>query len=161
GVWALDLISKQVTIWKANIAGIAGPAFGGDGTLYVTTGSVGESPNSLVALDPKTLSVKAWYTAGAQEFSSTPVIFEYKGKILIAATTKDGRLHLLDSANLGGTDHRTALYTTPASLKGGTTAPGALANWQDASGTRWILAPTAGSQAADLGFTATNGAVAN
>ncbi len=161
GVWALDLVSKQVTTWKANVVGIAGPAFGGDGTLYVATGSGGESPNSLVALDPKTLSVKGQYTAGAHEFSSSPVLFEYKGKTLIAATTKDGRVHLLDSANLGGADNQSALYTTPASSKAVAMAPGALASWQDRSGARWILAPTAGAQAADLGFksAATNGAV--
>jgi outer membrane protein assembly factor BamB len=164
GVWALDLISKQVTNWKANVAGIAGPAFGGDGTLYVATGSEGESPNSLVALDPKTLSVKGWYAGGASEFSSTPVIFAYKGKTLIAAITKDGRVHLLDSESLGGSDHQTALFTTPASSKAGgagTTAPGALASWQDASGARWILAPVVGAQAADLGFAAANGPVTN
>jgi hypothetical protein len=161
GVWALDLVSKQVTTWKANVVGIAGPAFGGDGTLYVATGGGGESPNSLVALDPKTLSVKGWYTAGAHEFSSSPVLFEYKGKTLIAATTKDGRVHLLDSANLGGADHQSALYTTTATSKARNTSPGALASWQDASGARWILAPIMGSQAADLGFksAATNGAV--
>jgi outer membrane protein assembly factor BamB len=159
GVWALDLISKQVTTWKANVAGIAGPAFGGDGTLYVATGSGGESPNSLVALDPKTLSVKGWYKAGAQEFSSTPVVFEYKGRTLIAATTQDGRVHLLDGENLGGADHQTALYTTPAPSKAGTTAPGALASWQDRNGARWILASAVGSQAADLGFAAAGGAV--
>jgi hypothetical protein len=160
GVWALDLVSKQSTSWKANVVGIAGPAFGPDGTLYVATGSEGESPNSLVALDPKSLAVKAWYAAGAQEFASSPIIFEHKGKILIAAATKDGRVHLLDGANPGGSDHKTALYTTPASSKAGT-APGALASWQDASGARWILAPVAGSQAADLGFKSgvTNGAV--
>jgi hypothetical protein len=150
GVWALDLITKQVTTWKGNVAGIVGPAFGGDGTLYVATGSGGESPNSLVALDPKTLSVKDWYAAGASEFSSTPVIFEYKGKNLMAATTRDGRAHLMDTANLGGADHKTALFTTPASSKEGTTAPGgpgapgALASWQDRSGARWILAPVDG-----------------
>jgi PQQ-like domain len=161
GVWALDLISKQVATWKANVTGITGPAFAGDGTLYVATGGGGESPNSLVALDPKTLSVKGWYAAGASEFSSTPVVFEYKGKTLIAATTKDGRVHLLDSANLGGANHQTALCTTPASSKAADFAPGALASWQDASGARWILAPAPGSQAADLGFAATNGSVTN
>jgi outer membrane protein assembly factor BamB len=161
GVWALDIASGQVTTWKADISGSAGPAFGGDGTLYVATGSEGESPNSLVALDPKTLSVKSWYAAGASEFSSSPVIFDYKGKTLIAATTKDGRVHLLDGANLGGFDHKTALHTTPASSKGGATSPGALASWQDASGARWILAPVAGEQAAELGFAATNGAAPN
>jgi hypothetical protein len=160
GVWALDVASGQVATWKADIAGLVGSAFGVDGTLYVTTKSGGELPNSLVALDQKTLNVKGRYTAGDQEFSSSPVVFEYKGKILIAATTKDGRVHLLDSANLGG-EGKTALYTTPAVSKAGTPAPGALASWQDASGARWILAPTVGSQAADLGFksAATNGAV--
>src|SRR5262249_11287306 len=120
-----------------------------------------ELPNSLVALEPKTLKVKGWYTAGDQEFSSSPVIFERKGKVLIAATTKDGRVHLLDSADLVGSDHRTTLFTTPASLKAATAAPGALASWQDASGERWILAPVAGAQAADLGFAATNGQTPN
>jgi outer membrane protein assembly factor BamB len=152
GVWALDLVSKQVTTWKGNVAGSAGPAFGGDGTVYVTTGSGGEAPNSLVALDPKTLKAQGSYSAGAQEFSSTPVIFDYKGRTLIAATTKDGRAHLLDGKNLGA-----ALFTTTATSKD--FAPGALASWQDAGGTRWILAPALGSQAADLGFKATNGAV--
>jgi outer membrane protein assembly factor BamB len=158
GVWALDLASKQVSAWKANVAGQAGPAFGGDGTVYVTTASGGESPNSLVELDPKTLQVKDWYTAG-QEFSSSPVVFEYKGKTLIAATTKDGRVHLLDSASLGGADHRAALGATAASLKTADFTPGALASWQDPSGARWILAPTVGAQAAELGFKPGNGAM--
>jgi outer membrane protein assembly factor BamB len=37
--------------------------------------------------------------------------------------------------------------------------PGALSSWQDAAGTRWILAATTDSQAADLGFAASNGAI--
>ena len=145
GVWALDLASKQVATWKGAVAGSVGASFGGDGTIYVATASGGESPNSLVALDPKTLAVKASYSAGNQEFSSTPVVFDYKGKTLIAATTKDGRVHLLDSKNLGS-----ALFTSPASgASGGKDfAPGALASWQDASGTRWILAPAGNAVAA-------------
>ncbi len=161
GVWALDLVSKQVNSWKGNISGMAGPAFGGDGTIYVATGNGASSPNSLVALDQKTLAVKGWYSAGAKEFSSSPVIFDYKGKTLIAATTRDGRVHLLDSANLGGADHQTALHVTTASSKAVDFAPEALSSWQDASGARWILAPAVGSQAADLGFksAATKGSV--
>jgi len=152
GLWALDLSAKQVNTWKANIAGDAGPAFGGDGTIYVATGNGSESPNSLVALEQGTLKVKGWYSAGNQEFSSTPVIFEYNGKTLIAAATKDGRIHLLDSATSGGPDHRTALSVTSASLKTADFMPGSLASWQDRNGTRWILAPTTGSQAGELGF---------
>ena len=160
GLWALDLVSKQVATWKANVSGLAGAAFGADGTIYVATGSGGESPNSLVALDPKTLSVKGSYSAGGQEFSATPVVFEYRGKTLIAAPTKNGQVHLLDSAGMSARGGA-ALSTTPASAKAGDFTPGALASWQDAGGTRWILAPAVGSQAVDAGFksAATEGAI--
>jgi len=154
GVWAIDLISKEVKTWKGNVAGSAGMAFGGDGVIYVVTGAGGDHPNSLVALDPKTLAVKATFSAGAQEFSASPVIFDYGGKTLIAAATKNGSLHLFDTANLN-----VPLTSTPASSKTADFAPGALASWQDPSGTRWILAPTVGAQATDAGFKADNGAI--
>ena len=140
GVWALDLASKQVTTWKSGAsspAGSAGPAFGPDGTLYVATAG---GAASLVALEPKTLKQKDWYLPGA-DFTSSPVVFEYKGKILIAAATKDSSIHLLDSASLGGASHRTPL----ANSKIADAVAGGLATWQDAGGTRWILAATAGA----------------
>jgi outer membrane protein assembly factor BamB len=162
GVWALDIASRQVTTWKADVSGSAGPAFDEKGTLYVTTGRGGEFPNSLVALEPKTLKLKGRYIAGDQGFSSSPVIFAHRGKTLIAAASKDGRIHLLDSAGMSrgeGTDSQTPLYVTPATAKAADFAPGALASWQEANGTRWILAPTVGAQAADADFNAANGAV--
>ena len=107
--------------------GSAGPTFGPDGTLYVTTGA------ALVALEPKTLNVKGRYAPGRQEFTSSPVVFEYKDKILVATATTDGRIHVLDSG-------AKALYETPAN-----SGSGALASWQDSSGTRWVLAPDAAS----------------
>ncbi len=137
GVWALDLATKQVASWKGNVTGTAGPAFGGDGTVYVATGSGGDAPNSLIALDAKTLAVKGSFSAGKQEFSSTPVLFEYKGKTLIAASTKDGSVHLLDTKDLGRGPLSSASAAKTADF-----APGALASWQDTSGTRWILSPT-------------------
>jgi len=168
GVWGLDLASKEVTTWKSNgggNAGSAGPAIGPDGTLYVATGEgEGEySPTSysrsLVALEPKTLKLKDWYTAGRQDFRASPVIFVHKGKTLIAAATKDGRIHLLDSAALGGADHQTPLYKTPVYSTAADFVPGALASWQDPGGSRWVLAPTAGPVASDAAFTVTNGDV--
>ena len=141
GLWALDLDSKKVSTWKANVTGLVGAAFDGDGNIYVTTGSGGEKPNSIVSLDPKTLAVKGAYSAGAQAFSTSPVIFTFKGKTMIAATTKDGTLHLVDSGNLGA-----ALNTAAAKASDASTS--ALASWQDASGNRWILVPTANSVAA-------------
>ncbi len=156
GVWAIDLVSKEVKTWKGNVVGSAGMAFGGAGAIYVVTGAGGDNPNSLVALDPKTLALKASYSAGAQEFSSSPVIFDYKGKTLIAAATKNGSLHLFDAANLSA-----PLSSSPASSKNADFAPESLSSWQDRDGSRWILVPTVGTQAADAGFKADNGAIKN
>ena len=150
GVWAIDLITKEVKTFKVNVAGSAGMAFAGDGVIYIVTGSGGDHPNSLVALDPKTLAVKATF-AGSNEFSSSPVIFAYQDKTLLAATTKNGSVHLFDTSDL-----KAPLFSTPAGSKD--FAPGALASWQDASGGRWILAPAVGAQAAEMGFKADNGA---
>jgi outer membrane protein assembly factor BamB len=84
------------------------------------------------------------------------VIFQYKEKAMLAATAKDGRIHLVDSAAMGGTAVKTAPYSTASDF-----VPGALATWQDTAGTRWILAPAAGPVAADAKFAASNGAVTN
>jgi outer membrane protein assembly factor BamB len=130
GVWALDLVSKQVVHWSpatGDVAGSDGPAFGPDETAYAAT-----TGGELVALEPKTLQVKATYHAGGQAFVSSPVIFEYNKNTLIAAATADGRLHLVDAAALTGA-------TYPAVVSG------ALASWQDAAGTRWLAAPSKNS----------------
>jgi outer membrane protein assembly factor BamB len=133
GIWALDLATKEVTSWKGDVAGSAGPAFGPDGTLFVAT-----TAGDLVSLAPKTLALKDVYRAG-QELTSSPVIFPYKDKVLVAITTKDGSLHLLNTAAMSG-----PAFKTPADAK----AAGTLATWQDANGTRWILSPTASAIAA-------------
>lgn len=140
GLYAYDFESQKVATWKGEIVGSAGAAFGGDGTVYVTT------TKGVTALAPKTLEVKGSYTAAGQEFSSTPVVFQFSGKTLIAAATKDGSVHLLDVANLS-----TAVATTAAAGKD--SAPGSLASYQDANGTRWVLAAHIGALPA--GFTGT------
>ncbi|HKE24178.1 MAG TPA: PQQ-binding-like beta-propeller repeat protein [Bryobacteraceae bacterium] len=126
GVWALDLASKQVVHWEtaSGVAGQAGFAFGPDGTVYAATNS-----GELVALDPKTLEVKATYRADGQSFASSPLVFEHQTKSWVAAAGKDGRVHLVDAASLTG-----AAYPAAAS--------GDLASWQDGGGTRWIAAPS-------------------
>ncbi len=140
GIWALDITSKKVTHWAsrdAEVAGWAGPAFGADGTLYVA-----DTGGSLLALDAKTLTPKDSYAAKGQAFTSSPVVFQYQDKTLIAATTKDGLVHLLDGANLGGMDHHTPLYTTSVAPAPQDFAPGALATWVQFGGTRWLLLPS-------------------
>jgi outer membrane protein assembly factor BamB len=158
-VWALDLATKQVATWKSNSGGVvgsAGPAMDPDGTLYVATRG-----GTLTALEPTTLQAKDWYTSGQQEFTSSPVLFQYKESLLLAATTRDGRVHLLDTKSLGGADHQTPLHKTPVYSDARDFAPGALASWQDAAGARWVLAPTAGPVASGAGFAPTNGNVTN
>jgi outer membrane protein assembly factor BamB len=153
GVWALDIASKAVASWKpgnGDVAGSAGVSFAGDGTVYVSTTS-----GDLVALEAKTLKVKDVYRAG-QELTSTPVIFPFRERTMLAATTKDGRIHLVESARMAVGGARSSPYSTASDF-----LPGALATWQDAAGTRWILAPTAGPVSADANLPASNGAVTN
>jgi outer membrane protein assembly factor BamB len=136
-VWALDVATKDVASWKpasGDIAGTNGPAIAPDETVFVTT-----TAGDLVALEGKTLKVKGTYAAGS-EFTSSPLIFESKDKVVVAATTKDGRLHLVDSENLAA-----PLATAQAAAPGTVFAPGALASWQDPAGTRWILASSSAS----------------
>jgi outer membrane protein assembly factor BamB len=143
GVYALDLGTKQVKSWGAKSDIVSEPSVGPDGTIYVATGD-----GEVVALAPKTLAVKDTYQSGKQPFTSAPVIFEYKDRVLMAASTKDGRLHLLDTKSLGGTDHQTPVHKSEPSSELASYVPGALASWQDSAGTRWILAPRTGAIAA-------------
>lgn len=130
GVWALNLSTKQVASWKpssGDIAGTAGPAFGPDGVVYAST-----TTGDLVALDPKTLTIKAAYSAG-QELTSSPVVFPYRQKNLVAAAARDGAIHVADTASMS----RRFLKSVPSLMN----RAGALATWQSAGGTRWLLAP--------------------
>ena len=117
--------------------------------------------NAVVALDPRTLQVKDWFQHAGADFVSTPVVFQSKGKDLLAEVAGDGRIFLLDAASLGGADHKTPLEITPPSSgpRAGV-LPAALASWEDESGVRWLLAPSAAPASANR-FAATNGTVMN
>jgi len=163
GVYAVDLASdaKTVVSWDAKGASIAGdtaPTFGTDGTLYVATGG-GSSPvaHAIVSLESKTLNQKDWFSAGTP-FVSHPIVFQYKGKDVVVAANSDGRLYVLDSASIGGADHKTPASKSTAFL-GGTPESVGLATWQDPAGTRWIVATSAGQVRADTKFAMNNGAV--
>jgi outer membrane protein assembly factor BamB len=110
-----------------------------------------------VALEGKGLKLKDFFTPAKSAFTTGPVLFLYQGKEVLAVANKDGRIYLLDGASPGGADHRTPLaQSTPF----GNVSTGALATWQE-GGTRWILAPVAGSVNSAAGFSATNGNIAN
>jgi outer membrane protein assembly factor BamB len=144
GVWALDLATKQAIHWTpgnpskfpgGDVAGSGGMAFGPDGTIYVTT-----TEGNLVVLAAKTLDVKDSYSSGGG-FTSSPVVFSYKGQNIVAAATGDGIIHLVDAASPGALLFKTAPTAPGASV-------GALATWQSLNGTRWLLATSSTSVAA-------------
>ena len=149
-VWAIDLDSeaKPVTSWKTNGGDVIGAvALGSDGTLFASIGAgkatADGKVNAVVALDPKTLQLKDWFSRPDAEFVTGPTIVRHGGKDIVAAATKDGRILLLDASSLGGTNHDTALYASKP--LGATISADALAAWQQpASSTSWVLVPVAG-----------------
>ena len=150
GVWAIETMTDGAAPihWSTNGGGVAGnygAALGTDGTVYAATMDGDYSPvafsDSVVALD-KTLKLKDWFTPGKSAFTSSPVVFSVKEgdkeKDLIAVANKDGHIYLLDSAALGGADHKTPLASVSFAASGADA--GALASWEDTAGTRWVLA---------------------
>ncbi len=181
GVYAMDLTSddKKVSSFASNgggIWGLGGAAIGTDGTVYAEVGDGEWDPakgiysDTVLALSPKDLKLKDWYTPSNREWitkrdmdmNTTPTVFPYKGRDLIVAGGKEGRLFLLDSQSLGGAAHRTPLYRTPLICNeetdfAGLGIWGGLASWEDSKGTRWVLAPVWGPLTKDVKFPVTNG----
>ena len=169
GIWAINIASdtKPVVSWKTNGGPpIGSVAFATNGTAIAAIGpgavTAGGYANAIVALDPKTLAVKDWFRQPGVEFAAPPVLFQEAGKDIVAVTTKDGRILLLDAGSLGGTNHDTPLFAS-ASLTGGaaTFAAQSPAMWQERApvpadsrprrqprlrpdGPRWLLVPIAG-----------------
>ncbi len=180
-VYSLDLDdpAKTVRYWRSGsggLWGIAGPAIGTDGTVYAETGDGQYDPalnryaNSIVALTPKELKLKDWYTPTNAEWlfkrdldmNVTPVIFSYKGRELLVGSGKEGRLFLLDSRSLGGSDHRSPVFRSELVSNeeidfAGAGTWGSLASWEDSQGARWVLAPVWGPKHSAFKFSITNG----
>jgi hypothetical protein len=156
-IWAIDLESegKPVASWKSNGGPIVGRvAFATDGTLFAAVGSgtaTGDGKtNAVVALDPKTLRLKDWFTQPNAAFVTGPTVFRQNDREIIAAATKDGRVLLLNAASLGGADHATPLLAS-APVSGGLSAE-ALATWQEMTITPPAPAPAAAPGAPPAGF---------
>jgi len=154
-VYAMDFMAetKPVTTWQSDGAPIIGLALGTDGTVFASTGSgSSQYANSVVALDGATLKLKDWLRHDSA-FNSTPIVFDEGGKTYVAATS-GSRLYVLDAASLGGANHRTPLFVTPAATaaeRGLTPVPvrgSDPATWRDPAGTRWILTEMSSAVAA-------------
>ena len=166
GVWAIDLSSpdKKVTNFipggRGGLWGRTGAAIGSDGTVYAPTGDGPFNPEkhefseAIIAVTPKELKLKDYFSPINAAFmwkrdldmQVTPAVFDYKGRELLATSSKECRMFLLDSKSLGGADHRTPLYRSPLVCNeevnfAAAGVWGSLASWQDSKGTRWVLAP--------------------
>jgi outer membrane protein assembly factor BamB len=174
GVYAIDLDApdKPVVTYRTNGGSVVGAvAFSSDGNTLLAAigpGSVtgNGKANAIVALEPKTLQLKDWFTQPTAEFVTGPTVFRQGTKDVVAAATKDGRVMLLDAASLGGADHATPLVASrPLFASGGSISAEALSTWAAAAGTapadssaRWILVPVSGRP---VGARTTNGAIRN
>ena len=134
------------------------------GTAWTTTGDGVYDPasdppryaNSVVGVQLVNgeMKLKDYYTPRNWDWlrkrdldpNNTPVTFVYKGRELIAASGKECRVYLLDPKSAGGADHQTPLYKTPLFCNEEVDFQdmgswGALSTWEEANGTRWVLAP--------------------
>ena len=169
GVYAIDLDApdnKRVVSYRTHGGSVVGAvAFSSDGNTLLAAigpGSVtGDGKaNAIVALDPRTLQLKDWFTQPAAEFVTGPTVFRHGTRDVVAAATKDGRVILLDAASLGGANHATPLAaSSPLFGSGGSISAEALSTWgaPAAAATRWILVPISGRPSGRT----TNGAIRN
>ena len=171
---------KTVTSFPTNGAGFAGSAGIAIGTSETVYGQVPHGGGSgaagyrdtVLALDAKTLAVRDYFTPSAltppalkntEIAGATPSVFQWNGKEVVIAGSRDGHIYLLDSASLGGADHHTPLAQSAviaaADLAGaGNGIWNSFATWSDAAhgNTRWIYASISGPSA--LQFPSSNGA---
>ncbi len=176
GVYGIDLDApdKPVVSYRTNGGSVVGAvAFSSDGNTLLAaigpgTATENGKANAIVALDPKTLQLKDWFTQPTAEFVTGPTVFRHGTKDLVSAATKDGRVMLLDVASLGGANHATPLVASPVLLaSGGSISAEALSTWtrMAAASTapadpaaRWVLVPVSGRP---VGARTTNGAIRN
>jgi outer membrane protein assembly factor BamB len=166
-MWAIDLTdpNKKVMTFHPKSGGLWGRAGAaidssgiawaptGDGTYDLATQRYG---NGLIGarVEGGELKLKDWYIPSNWawlfkkdlDMQVTPAIFTWKGRELLVTGSKECRIFLLDVKSAGGADHQTPLYRTPLLCNeevnfASTGIWGSMATWEDAKGTRWVLAP--------------------
>jgi outer membrane protein assembly factor BamB len=164
--YSYDLATKKVGNWAPGSGGLwprTGPSVGKDGTVYAGSGDGDYLPEQQiygqamigVKQNPETkaLELKDWYAPSNAfwmrkrdlDFNASSPIFDYRGREYLVSSSKECRLWLLDTSSLGGEDHRTPAYRTPLICNEEVNFTmgvwGALASWEEADGTRWVLTP--------------------
>ena len=171
GVYAMDFRTPEhkVTFTPATNSGGAGVwgrggvsigkdrafASTGDGPYDAEKGNYSDSVLGISLADGRIVD---YYTPANRTYitrkdldigNTTPAVFEYKDREVLAAAGKEGVIYLLEGAKLGGADHRTPLFRSPlyANAQANLASHGfwgAFATWQDDAKTRWLYAPALG-----------------
>jgi outer membrane protein assembly factor BamB len=167
GFYSYDLATRKVGQFLPGSGGMwprSGATLGKDGTLYAGSGDGDYYPERQVYgqtilgvkqdADTKAMVMKDWFTPTNAfwlrkrdlDMNVTGPIFDWKGKEYLVQSSKECRLWLLDTAALGGEDHRTPVYRTPLVCNedvnfAAAGTRGALASWEDKDGTRYVLVP--------------------
>ena len=164
--YSYDLATKKVGNWAPGSGGMwprTGPSVGKDGTVYAGSGDGDYLPEQQiygqamigVKQNPQTkaLELKDWYAPSNAywmrkrdlDFNASSPIFDLQGQGILVSSSKECRIWMLDTSSLGGEDHRTPAYRTPLICNEEVNFTmgvwGALASWEDATGTRWVLTP--------------------
>ena len=119
----------------------------------------GRFGNTVLALGPRDLRLVDSFTpADAQHLNSkdldlgsaSPVIFHFDKWDILATSSKQATIYLLDAGKqLGGLDHRTPLYQNKfgndEEQLWGRGVWGSMSTYEDASGHRWLLVPMWGA----------------
>ncbi len=165
--YSYDLATRKVGSFDPGSGGLwprLGPSIGKDGRVYAGSGDGDYFPErqifgqAIIAAkqNPTTKAMEMqdwfaptnafWLRKRDLDMNVTGPVFEYKGREYTVQSSKECRIWLLDTAALGGEDHRTPVHQTPLICNeevhfSGAGPWGALATWEDTDGTRWVLLP--------------------
>ncbi len=164
GPWGRGGIVRTPFGWLAQTAdGPYDPAGGRWGSSVVGLNMLGAVTDSFTPPNQEEIDARDFDLG-----SSSPVVFPFAGRTLVATAAKEGVIYLLDAKNLGGKDHRTALYTSPrfsndAMVFSFNGMWSTMSTYVDGQGKRWLLAPFYGPAAKDTAglFPKTHGTTVN
>jgi outer membrane protein assembly factor BamB len=157
--------------------GRGGPVLGPKG-LYVQTADGNHDPaggifgNAVIAVAPKAYGIADSFTPANWQYlnakdldlgSGSPVIFPFKDRSLLATSSKEGVVYLLDANSLGGPDHSSPLFKSPRLGNDeehyyGRGVWGGISTWLSDKGERYLFIPMWGPPGKDaLQFPRSNG----
>jgi hypothetical protein len=145
--------------------------------VYVQTADGPRDPdkglfgNAVLAIPPQAQGTPdyfipaAWKALNAEDLdlgSGSPLVFRFQGHDLVATSSKDAVVYLLDADSLGGADHATALYKSPrlgndAGEYYAQGVWGSFSTYRTAKGVIYLYVPMWGPAAKGVSFPKANG----